>query len=235
LSERRDVRHFAEVFRQKGGAGAARYRPGENRRVDLALRLLPAGERLLDVGCGAGLLAEQARGHFAEVHGVDIAEAAVRLARERGVKASVVNVNIEPLPYVDGFFDTVTLLSALQYVTDVSEVLGECARVLQPGGHFFVDVPNVRALWRLWSLGVRGVFPRTSLDEVGYDGGTLHYFTHESLLRLLCPHGFTPRTSHGVFCLPGFVEGVTDRGLPGRLKREFFSAEVMVHAVKNQG
>ena len=233
MSERNDVRHFAEVWRRKGEAGEQDYRPGANRRVDLALRLLSPGERLLDVGCGAGILAEQARARFAEVHGVDIAEAAVRLARERGVKAAVVNLNAERLPYADAFFDTVTALGALQLVTDISAALGECARVLRPGGHFLVGVPNVRALWRLWKLGVLGIFPRTSMDEVGYDGGTLHYFTHESLLRLLRPHGLTPRTSHGVFCLPRFVEGVTDRGLPGRLKREFFSAEVLVHAVKN--
>jgi SAM-dependent methyltransferase len=232
VSERRDVRHFAEVFSRKGDAGAAGYRPGENRRVDLALRLLPPGERLLDVGCGAGLLAEQARGRFGEVHGVDIAEAAVSLARERGVKASVVNLNTDPLPYPDGFFDVVTFLGALQLVTDLSAPLSECARVLRPGGRFLVGVPNVRALWRLWSLAVRGVFPRTSLDPVGHDGGTLHYFTHETLLRLLRAQGFTARTSHGVFCLPRFLEGVTDRGLPGRLKREFFSAEVLVDAVK---
>jgi SAM-dependent methyltransferase len=235
VSEGRDVRHFAEIWRRKAAAPASAYRPGDNRRVDLALRLLAPGRRLLDVGCGAGVLAAEARDRFEEVHGVDIAESAVRLARERGVTAAVVNLNNQPLPYDDGFFDAVTALSSLQYLEDVDATLAECARVLRRGGHVFAGVPNIRALWRLWSLGVRGVFPRTSLDEVGYDGGTLHYFTHENLLRLLRQHGFTPRTSHGVFCLPRFVEGVTDRGLPGHFKREFFSAEVLVHAVKNNG
>jgi SAM-dependent methyltransferase len=233
VSEGRDERHYAEVFRRKGPAGAAGYRPGENRRLDLALRLLSPGRRLLDVACGSGVLAEQARARFDEVHGVDIAEDAVRLARQRGVTASVVNLNRDPLPYGDAFFDSVTLLSALQLLVDPPAALAECARVLRPGGQILVDVPNVRALWRLWSLAVRGVFPRTSLDPVGLDGGTLHYFTHETLVRLLSPHGLARRTSHGVFCLPRLLEGVTDRGLPGRLKREFFSAEVLVHAVKN--
>lgn len=233
MNERRDVRHFAEVWRRKGSAGATDYRPGQNGRVDLALSLLSPGERLLDVACGAGLMAEQARGRFAEVHGIDIAETAVRLARERGVTASVVNLNTDPLPYADGFFDTVTLLSALQYVTDASAVLAECARVLRSGGHLLVAVPNLRAYWRLWRLGVLGVFPRTSLDEVGDDGGTLHYFTHETLVRMLRPHGFAPQSSHGLFCLPRFVDGLPDRGPLGRLKREFFSAEIMVSALKS--
>jgi ubiquinone/menaquinone biosynthesis C-methylase UbiE len=229
VSEGRDVRHFAEVWRRKSGA-VVEYRPGDNRRVDLALRLLTPGRRLLDVGCGAGLLAGQARDRFAEVHGVDIAESAVTLAREQGVAAAVVNLNEQRLPYEDGFFDAVTALSSLQYVEDVDATLAECARVLRSGGRLLVGVPNMRALWRLWTLGVRGVFPRTSMDDVGQDGGTLHYFTHESLARMLRQRGFVLRSSHGVFCIPRALERVPDGGLAGRLKREFFSAEVLVQA-----
>jgi SAM-dependent methyltransferase len=232
LSERWDVRRFDEVWRRKAATADDAYRPGHNRRVDAALRLLRPGRRLLDVGCGAGVLAAQARDRFAEVHGIDIAERAVAIAQGRGVNALVVNLNLEPLPHADAFFDVVTALSSLQYVVDVDAVLAECARVLRPGGRFLVGVPNMRALWRLWTLGIRGLFPRTSLDDVGHDGGTLHYFTHRSLVRRLRGHGFVPGTSHGVFCIPRAVEGWPDGGALGGLKREFLSAETIVDAVK---
>jgi len=235
LSDGKDARHFAEVWRRKAHAAGSAYRPGDNRRVDLALRLLPSGQRLLDVGCGGGVLAAEARDRFAEVHGVDIAEDAVRLARERGVVASVVNLSAQPLPYGEAHFDVVTALSSLQYVADLEGVVAECARVLRAGGSLLVAVPNMRALWRLWTLAARGTFPRTSLDEEGYDGGTLHYFTHKTLVRLLRRHGCAARTSHGLFCLPRFVESMSDRGPLGRVKRELFSAEVLVHAVKVEG
>jgi SAM-dependent methyltransferase len=232
LSERWDVRTFDELWRQKGEGDDENYRPGRNRRVDAALRMLRPGQRLLDVGCGSGLLAAQARDRFAEVHGIDIAERAVARARRRGVEAAVVNLNVEPLPYGDAFFDAVTALSSLQYVADLDAALAECARVLRPGGRFLMGVPNMRALWRLWALGIRGRFPRTSLDEVGYDGGTLHYFTHRSLVGLLRRHGLVPGTSHGVFCIPRSAEAWADRGAVGALKREFLSAEIIVDAVK---
>ena len=232
MSERKDVRHFAEVWRRKGDAADEDYQPGRNRRVDAALRMLRPGQRLLDVGCGAGVLAAQARDRFAEVYGIDISERAVTMAQQRGVDAAVVNLNVEPFPYADAFFDTVTALSSLQYVVDLDGALAECARVLRPGGRFLMGVPNMRALWRLWALGIGGVFPRTSLDEVGYDGGTLHYFTHRSVVRLLRRHGLVPGPSRGVFCIPRSAEAWTDRGALGGLKREFLSAEIIVDTVK---
>ena len=80
------------------------YRPGENRRVDKALRLLLPGQRMLDVGCGAGSLAAEARRRFAEVHGVDVSEVAVDLACANGMQARVVDLSSEPLPHPDGLY-----------------------------------------------------------------------------------------------------------------------------------
>ena len=226
-------RHFEEVWHRKLGARIPTgYRPGENRRVDKALRLLRPGQRLLDVGCGPGSLATQARTRFREVHGVDLSPTAVALARTNGVEAAVVDLSCEPLPHPDGSFDAVAALGVLPYVWDLDWLLRECVRVLAPEGQMVVGVPNMRALWRLWSLAVRGRFPLTSRDPVGYDGGSMHYFCGRNVVDLLEQHHLTVVGVHGVFCLPPALEGFSDRGVGGWIKRELFSAELVVDARK---
>ena len=225
--------HFEAIWRRKLAAGGpVGYRPGENRRVDKALRLLRPGERMLDVGCGAGSLATQAHERFREVHGVDLSPTAVALARASGVQAQVLDLSREPLPHPDGFFDAVTALGVLPYVWDLDGLLGECVRVLRPGGQMLVGVPNMRALWRLWSVAARGRFPRTSQDPVGYDGGSMHYFCRRDLAALLERHRLIVVAAHGVFCIPRRLEAFPDEGVGGWVKRELFSAELVVDARK---
>ena len=203
-----------------------------NRRVEKASKVLKGGSRLLDIGCGNGelLLAVQKRYH--EVYGIDIAEAALNSARKHEINVQAVDLNREDLPFPDQYFDTLTILSTLQYFQDLYFVLGECNRVLSPSGVLLLSVPNMRAFWRVGRLLLQGSFPRVSLDQEGYDGGTLHYFAYTNLKQLLYETGFEVLLAHGIFCLPRFLEGFPDGGPPGKIKREFFSAETFVMARK---
>jgi len=226
-------RHFDAVWRHKQDSGASlAYRPGENRRVDKALRFLIPGARMLDVGCGAGALTAEAQRRFKEVHGVDVSPIAVDLARASGMQASVVDLGTQPLPHADGAFDAVTALGVLPYVWDLDWLLRECARVLRAGGQMVVGVPNMRSWWRLWSLAARGRFPRTSHDPVGYDGGSMHYFGRRNLVELLQRHGLATVAAHGVFCVPRLLETLPDGFPTGWAKRELFAAEIVVDARK---
>src|SRR6266540_1022003 len=99
----------------KESSYSGEYIPGANLRVDEALRTLTSGKRILDIGCGNGILLSMAKDRFQEVYGLDIAESAVMLARQKNIQAETVNLNTDGIPYSDGFFDTVTILSALQY------------------------------------------------------------------------------------------------------------------------
>ncbi len=234
MLRQQDKAHFDKVWQSKAERGqllSAAYVPGANPRVDKALQLILRGTRFLDIACGTGVLAAQMKDRFQEVYGVDIAEAPVQIAREHGVVASSVNLNTQPLPFEDGYFSAVTIMSALQLMYDLDFVLGECYRVLGPRGELLICIPNMRTFWRIWKLAVLGTFPRTSLD-LGYDGGTLHYFCYKDVARLLRRNGFEVVAACGIMCLPRFVRRLPDPGILGYVKREFFSAEVFVEAVR---
>lgn len=225
---------FDLLWKRKQGetSGQVIYTPGANLRVDKALSVLTVGGRVLDIGCGNGVFLSQAINHFDEAHGIDISETAVNLARKNGMTAEIVDLNTQILPYQDNYFDCLTILSTLQYFYDLEGVLKQCHRVLSSSGTLLISVPNMRALWRVARLLFWGSFPRVSLDVEGFDGGTLHYFAYANLHELLTKYGFKVSWAHGIFCVPAFINRLPDFGFIGAIKREFFSAETFVSAVK---
>ncbi|RLG93988.1 hypothetical protein DRO29_07040 [Candidatus Bathyarchaeota archaeon] len=85
-------------------------------RVDVALKLLDKGERLLDIGCGDGTLGYFAKNKYKEVYGVDISEEALKIAEKRGIIVEKVNLNEEKLPFKNEYFDAVTCLDVIEHV-----------------------------------------------------------------------------------------------------------------------
>src|SRR4051812_35006484 len=146
----------------KDQATAAPY-TGGNGRIDLAIRVVEKGKRLLDLGCADGILAQQLHQSFSETHGVDISETALAIARQRGVKTHRVNVDEAPLPFGDGLFDAIPCLDLVEHVFEPRLLLAEIARVLAPGGSVYIAFPNIRYIIRIKEL-IAGRFPKTSGD-----------------------------------------------------------------------
>jgi 2-polyprenyl-3-methyl-5-hydroxy-6-metoxy-1,4-benzoquinol methylase len=216
------------------GTNSAEYLPGNNLRVDAAVRALAPGKRLLDIGCGAGLLGLAVRDKFAEVHGVDLAEAAVNAARARGQMAQRVDLNSEALPFPSEFFDAVTMLAVLPYIYDPGHALRECHRVLRSGGKLVVSAANMRTVGKLVSTYVLGRFPSTSKGAgLGYDGGALHYFCSWNMGNLLENTDFSVRRVNGTHFRPSFLEYLPTRlPLVSPFLREFFAGEIMLEATR---
>jgi len=106
-----------------------------------------AGRRVLDVGCGGGLLAEGMAALGAEVTGIDLSEKPLGVARlhllESGRHVDYRKIAVEHLAdEMPGSFDVVTCLEMLEHVPNPSSVVNACARLVKPGGQVFFSTLN---------------------------------------------------------------------------------------------
>jgi 2-polyprenyl-6-hydroxyphenyl methylase / 3-demethylubiquinone-9 3-methyltransferase len=134
-------------------------RAGYFRRV-LESRYGPdlTGLRVLDVGCGGGILTEELLRWGLRATGVDAAEgalgAALVHARVGGWSPLYVRAIGERLPFADATFSAVLSSDFLEHVDDVRAVVRESARVLVPGGVFLYDTINRTLLTLVFHIGV---------------------------------------------------------------------------------
>jgi ubiquinone/menaquinone biosynthesis C-methylase UbiE len=222
-------RHFQEIWRQKQASSAA---TPKNQRVEKAASVLGHGKMLLDIGCGSGALSPLVRKRFETIIGLDFVEGVLAEARKAG-EVPVCGTFSNPLPFLSNTFDVVALLSTLQYAFDPKKLLREAARVTRPGGTVFLSVPNMRVITRLVKLVLLGIFPRTSADSAGYDGGTLHYFCYRNVAELLEECGLRVLWQGGAFPRPRFAHVWPEHpSFLRKIRSEFLSAEVLVKAIK---
>ncbi|MEM7732864.1 MAG: bifunctional 2-polyprenyl-6-hydroxyphenol methylase/3-demethylubiquinol 3-O-methyltransferase UbiG [Pseudomonadota bacterium] len=111
------------------------------------------GQRVLDLGCAGGFMAEALADRGAKVTGIDPAAEAIRAAQlhadHEGYSIQY-DVGVgEALPYEDASFEAVVCVDVLEHVADLDQVLREVKRVLVPGGRFFFDTINRNILSRL--------------------------------------------------------------------------------------
>ena len=113
----------------------------------VAARRPLAGARVLDVGCGGGLLSEAMAVAGAAVTAIDLAPDLVKVARlhalETGVEVDYRVQAVEALAEeAAGSFDAVTCMEMLEHVPDPGAIIVACARLLKPGGRLFVSTLN---------------------------------------------------------------------------------------------
>jgi 2-polyprenyl-6-hydroxyphenyl methylase/3-demethylubiquinone-9 3-methyltransferase len=106
-----------------------------------------AGKRILDVGCGGGILSESMAAEGGEVTGIDLAEKSLKVARlhglESGVKVEYRAVAVEDLAVEQpGRYDVVTCMEMLEHVPDPGSVVRACAALVKPDGWVFFSTLN---------------------------------------------------------------------------------------------
>jgi SAM-dependent methyltransferase len=156
----------------------------ERRRALLLAEVRP-GERVLDLGCGAGRFVAAVRGAGADPVGVELAEAALERARGNAPGADLRLVADDgSLPLEHASVDLVWCSEVLEHVPDTAHLLLEVRRVLRPGGRLLVTVPDHPRL--------RTAVIALTRFEAHFDplGQHLRFYTRRSLAATLEHAGF---------------------------------------------
>lgn len=118
-------------------------------RKRIVLEMLGRGDlmRILDIGCGPGVYANELAPRCRELYGVDPARKMIELARfKRPPNAEFSVGGIENLGFADNFFDAAICVGVLEYLEDVERGIEEVARVTKRGGIAIFTAPNAESL-----------------------------------------------------------------------------------------
>ena len=105
------------------------------------------GKRVVDVGCGGGILTEAMARKGATTKGIDLAEKALKVARlhslESGIEVDYEEISAETLAEREPrTYDLVTCMEMLEHVPDPAQTIQACARLVKPGGLVFFSTLN---------------------------------------------------------------------------------------------
>ncbi len=178
------------------GAAGAKFKPLVEamvrivgaRHVRSLARGLRHGARILDVGCGRGVLLAELADRGFEAHGFEISDTAAAGADPRAQIRIADDLALARYP--DGFFDEVIVWHVLEHLANPRETLLEIRRILRPGGRLAVSVPNFSSLQARWAGAAwfqldlpRHLFHfplpalRQLMDGCGFDCVSEHHFS----------------------------------------------------------
>lgn len=132
-----------------------------------------SGQRVIDVGCGGGILAEGMAARGANVTGIDMGEMPLEIARlhllESGLEVDYQQTTAEAMAAAaPGQFDVVTCMEMLEHVPDPASVVQACATLVRPGGHLVFSTINrngkAYAMAVLGAEYILGLLPRGTHD-----------------------------------------------------------------------
>ncbi|PIQ82864.1 MAG: hypothetical protein COV76_01555 [Candidatus Omnitrophica bacterium CG11_big_fil_rev_8_21_14_0_20_64_10] len=146
-----------------------------------------SGIRLLEIGCGDGLMMTPLRRPGVDLWGCDLNLLRLRRTRVGFPEARLALGEIGALGFRDGVFDGVLASQVLEHVRETDSALRELRRILKPGGRLWLGVPNEGC--RLGRLRNRWVQPKI-LKQTDH----LHFFTEPALRRKIEAAGFEIRS-----------------------------------------
>ena len=131
------------------------------------------GKKILDVGCGGGILSESLAQHGAKVLGIDLSEKALDIAHlhllESEQAVDYRKISVEELAReMPGDFDAIVCMEMLEHIPDPESAVSACAKLLRSGGHFFASTINRNLKARLFAIAgaeyLLGILPAGTHD-----------------------------------------------------------------------
>src|SRR5436190_11837568 len=110
--------------------------------LDMVEAAIPPCSKILDAGCGPGVMAGKLMERGYAVWGIDFAEPMIRKARELCGSDQFGVGDVEHIPFPDNTFDVVVSLGVIEYLESDEQALREIRRVLRPGGRAVVAIPS---------------------------------------------------------------------------------------------
>ena len=167
-------------------------------RIEAIVAMGGKGDKILDIGCGSGMLLYQFHKAFKQLVGLEYSEHRLKQAEINLDEHDFVAIqgSAENMAEIDSnSIDRIISADTIEHIPDVYTAASEMFRVLKPGGTLVINTPNIAFIKKRLLL-LLGRFPSTSQKNEGigsdilFDGGHLHYFTYRSLRIVLEKAGF---------------------------------------------
>lgn len=167
----------------------------DHRRLDMIVKYIEPDRNVLEINCGASILAQKVLMKGGIITVTDLSNIALERAKKKGIqKTFKVDIDTQQLPFGDSQFDVIVSNSMIEHSFFPENTIKEGVRVLKRGGLFIVMVPNIgHWRFRLWLL--FGRFPY--LENTPTDTLHLRFFTSNSINKLGEKYGLRVKDTKG--------------------------------------
>ncbi|MBF8263227.1 MAG: gamma-tocopherol methyltransferase [Parachlamydiales bacterium] len=166
-------------------------------RAPWVIENIPPARKILDVGCGAGMLANAMAKAGHRVTGIDISETGLNVARTHDDTRSVryLHANAYSLPFQSGDFDVVCIMDVLEHVEEPHLVIGEAARALKANGlMFFHTINRTMASYLLMIRGIEWCLSNSARNKHSY----IHFIKPDELQEMFKIHKLSMQQIKGM-------------------------------------
>ncbi|MDD5679100.1 MAG: class I SAM-dependent methyltransferase [Kiritimatiellae bacterium] len=188
---------------------------------------LDSSSRVLDIGCANGMVLRSLPENIRRT-GVDVAGAPLQRAEQAGIETVVCDFDNNPLPFPAGQYNLVLCNDVIEHVLHTDHLMNEINRVLKPGGHLVISIPNVN---QPVSFVMQFILDFTPMYAARYRGTHYRDFSDRLFGKILSVHGFDLIRKEGSFIYPAENNRVSQ--LIAKLLPRW-GAQILYFARKNQ-
>jgi 2-polyprenyl-3-methyl-5-hydroxy-6-metoxy-1,4-benzoquinol methylase len=172
-------------------------------RLDMICDMLPDTGKLLEIGAWDGTTIQHYRKKFkGTAYGIDISEKILQRAAQFFNEVKVCDLDEQPIPFTDGFFDVVVCGEVIEHIFDTDNLLIEIRRVLRKNGILVISTPNIASFFnRLFILfGFQPLYTEVSSRKNHYG----NRFRQKGIVPAGHIRNFTYRAFHDIVTENGF-------------------------------